>query len=417
MRVLWVTAQVLPLVSDKLEIGKSGFGGWVMNMLNQLKQVPELELGVAMVSTKVGELVVYNVEGISCYVAPDKGTKEISDEDRDNIIEKFSPDIIHIEGNEFQIHCAFSRVKTVPVLLSLQGILSGYEPYQYGELPMPEYMIRPKFHNVISSWILFAKKQTLFKSRAKFENEAIANVSYISGRTFWDRARSYWLNPKAEYFVCNRILRDSFYRECWKPGEIEEHTIFVGNGYSPLKGLHFVIDALALLVKEFPDAKVYVSGDCPIIEGGKPSLRKYTYGRILKNKISDYGLQKNVVFIGSLNGDDMIARMKKSNVYALPSLIENSPNTLGEAMILGMPCVSAYTGGAPEMAKDNEECLFYRANDPYLLAWQIRKIFTDKNLAKTIGANARKHALITHNPETNRELLIGAYKTILEKNK
>ena len=54
MRVLWVTAQVLPLVSDKLEIGKSGFGGWVMNMLNQLKQVPELELGVAMVYTKVG---------------------------------------------------------------------------------------------------------------------------------------------------------------------------------------------------------------------------------------------------------------------------------------------------------------------------------------------------------------------------
>ena len=86
-------------------------------------------------------------------------------------------------------------------------------------------------------------------------------------------------------------------------------------------------------------------------------------------------------------------------------------------MMLGMPCVSAYTGGASEMAKDNDECIFYRANDPSLLAWQIRKIFINKNMAKLMGEKARKHALVTHDPESNRKMLIDAYKTILKRSK
>ena len=111
--------------------------------------------------------------------------------------------------------------------------------------------------------------------------------------------------------------------------------------------------------------------------------------------------------------DKMIERMVKSHVYVLPSLIENSPNTLGEAMIQGMPCVSAYTGGASDMAIDGYEALFYRANDPNLLAWQIKQIFDSDELAIELGKNAKLHALKTHDPVLNRDALLAAYKDIL----
>ena len=417
MRILWVTSQVLPLVAGQLHVRTTGFGGWVMNMLNQLKQVEDLELGVAMVSTQVNGLRSFQEDGIQCYVAPEKGVKGIEDQDRDAILQQFGPDLIHIEGNEFQIHCAFSRVKSVPVLLSLQGILSGYEPYQYGELPMAEYMVNPGYHNLLTAWILFFRKQFRFRPRLNFENETIRNVQYISGRTFWDRAHSYWMNPQAEYFVCNRILRDVFYKSRWDCDGFEEYSIFVGNGYSPLKGLHFVLDALALLAQEYPEVKLYVAGDCPIVKDHKKFLHKHGYGNLIEKKIKDYGLENNVVFVGSLKGDEMVEKMRRCNVYVLPSLIENSPNTLGEAMMLGMPCVSAYTGGASEMAKDEEECLFYRANDPKLLAWQIRRVFRDKDKAKAMGENAHRHAMHTHDPIRNREMLIEAYNVILENSK
>ena len=415
MRVLWVTAQTLPLVARELGARTSGFGGWVMNMLNQLKEVEEIELGVAMVSASVNKLCVFMEDGIECYVAPDKGTKSISESDRNLIVERFHPDLIHIEGNEFQIHCSFSRITDIPVLLSLQGILSGYEQYQYGELPMCDYMINPRQHNFLMAWILYFKKHIRFKSRLMFEDETIRNVKYISGRTFWDRAHSYWMNPKAEYFTCNRILRNSFYKFQWDVNDYEKYSIFVGNGYSPLKGLHFVIDAVALLAREYPTVKVYVAGDSPIENEKKNFFRRYGYGHFIQKKIEKNGLERNVIFTNSLNEDEMVSRMRRCNVYVLPSLIENSPNTLGEAMMLGLPCVSAYTGGASEMAIDGEECLFYRANDPQLLAWQVKKVFNDRERAKRMGERARLHAKTTHDPIKNRDMLLSAYRSILGK--
>lgn len=414
MRILWVTAQVLPLVCDELGIQKNGFGGWVMNMLQQLEDIEDIQLGVAMISSKTDKVLEINKGKIKCFVAPEQKNKGIKESDRNVIISQFSPDIIHIEGNEFGIHNSFSQIQNCPVLVSLQGILSGYEMYQYGELPMADYMFSPSKHNVISSWILYFRKHFMFNKRIEIETNTIRNAKYISGRTFWDRAHSYWINPDAEYFSCNRILRQVFYENCWEKKGIEPFSIFVGNGYSPLKGIHNVIDAIALLKREFHDVKLYIAGDNPIINK-RFSIKRLGYSNLLRKKIQNNGLDDNVFFIGSLTGNEMVERMIKSNVYVLPSLIENSPNTLGEAMMLGMPCVSAYTGGASEMAIDEKECLFYRANDPKLLAWQIRRIFTDLEYAEQLGKNAKSHALVTHDPIKNRDALIDAYRKIISK--
>lgn len=412
MRVLWVTAQVLPLVCEDLGLKTNGFGGWVMNMLQQLLSVDEMELGVAMVSSKTNNIMCVTKGRIKCYVAPDCGNKGISEENRNSIIEMFNPDIIHVEGNEFGIHNAFSQVKSIPVIVSLQGILSGYEQYQYGELPIADYMFSPSKHNVISSWILYFRKHFLFDKRLLVENETIKNAKYISGRTFWDRAHSYWINPDAVYFPCNRILRPVFYEKEWNYDKCEPLSIFVGNGYSPLKGIHNVIDALGLLKKEYPSIKLYVAGENPICKKGI-SVKRLGYSNLLRKRIREADVEDNVFFTGSLNGENMVEMMLKCNVYVLPSLIENSPNTLGEAMILGMPCVSAYTGGASEMAVDEKECLFYRANDPKLLAWQLKRVFDNRLFAEQIGINAREHAMITHDPIRNRDALIDAYNKIM----
>lgn len=413
MKVLWVTAQILPIVADDLKIKKNGFGGWVMNMLNELKDVDGIQLSVVMVSNKVTSVLKKTHDGIVCYIAPEESTKNIADSDRDKILCDFEPDIIHIEGNEFGIHNSFSKIKHIPVLLSLQGILSGYEQYQYGELPIADYMFSPKSGNMISSWILYLRKHLLFDKRVSIEENTIKNVKYISGRTFWDRAHSYWINPSAQYFTCNRILRPVFYHKIWNLEYCERHSIFVGNGYSPLKGLHNVIEAAALLKQEYPDLKVYVAGESPIISKNGSLVHKLGYSNYIKRLIKKYDLNDVIVFLGSLLGDKMVERMQTCHLYCLPSLIENSPNTLGEAMMLGMPCVSAYTGGASEMAVDEVECLFYRANDPKLLAWQVKRIFDNDCFAKELGNKARIHAKITHDPEKNRDALLNGYNTIL----
>lgn len=416
MKVLWVTAQIIPLVAEELKVKKTGFGGWVMNMLDFLNKEDDIELGIAMVSTNVDKMLIIEKENIKCFIARDLGTKSIDEKTRDQIIATFKPDIIHIEGTEFEIHNSFSRIKNIPTLVSLQGILEGYEPYQYGQIELIDKLFSFNASSIISSLILFLKKRLLFTKRLKYEAQTIRNAKYLSGRTSWDRAHSYWINPMAEYFVCNRILRKSFYNIVWNKDRIEKNTIFIGNGYSPLKGLHFVLKAIKILKVQIPDIKLIVAGDKPILESKGMTVKKYGYSKIISKYIDDNKLQNNVKFTGPLLEKDMVEQMLKSNVYVLPSLIENSPNTLGEAMILGMPCVSAYAGGAPDMAVDGKECLFYRANDSSMLAWQIKRVLENDELAISLGEEARKHARFTHDPVMNKSLLISAYKTIIKSN-
>lgn len=410
MKILWVTAQVLPLLSNDLNIKSYNTGGWVMSMLNLLKKIPEFKIGIAMVSSGVKDMFHKTLDGFECYVAPEHGKKGITNKNRDTIINKFDPDIIHIEGNEFPIHNSFT---TTPrkTLLSIQGILSGIEPYQNGCIPLNDLMFTFN-RNFIPSWFLHLKKKLSFNPRIKIENQTIKASKFITGRTEWDKAHTYWLNPAAKYFKINRILRPIFYKSQWDMDAIDRNTIFVGNGYSPLKGLHFVIEAAAKLKKEFPDIKFKIAGVNPLSHNSFFSLKKYGYGNYIKNLIRKYQVDKNLIFLGSLPAEEMVRQMRSSNIYLLPSLIENSPNTLAEAMMLGMPCISAYTGGAPYMADSEKEAVFYRPNDPDLLAWQIRRLLKTPSFAMEIGKNARERALRTHNIEETLQSLIQVYKYI-----
>ena len=417
MNVLWVTHQILPYVAKELGVNNSGFGGWVTNMIEQLRQVPDLNIGIAMVSDAIIDgIEEYKIDDrLVCYVAPILPNKSINDSDRDKIIARFVPDIIHIEGNECGIQNRFSSVKDIPVLVSLQGILSGIAPYHYGCLPIADNLFSNRNRMMFSSWILYFRKHLRFDYRIAIETQTIQNATNIMGRTYWDRAHSYWINPAAKYYSCNRILRSLFYENRWYLDNAEKYSIFVGNGYSPLKGIHFVIKAMTLLKKEYPNVRLYCAGTSPI-EPNKKSIKHYGYSSVISNLIRDNHLEDNVIFMGSQLADKMVEKMLGSHIYVLPSLIENSPNTLGEAMILGMPCISAYTGGASEMAVDEVEALFYRANDYNLLAWQIKRIFDNDDLAQRLGRNARKHAMKTHNPIANREALLSAYKDIFLRN-
>ena len=88
-----------------------------------------------------------------------------------------------------------------------------------------------------------------------------------------------------------------------------------------------------------------------------------------------------VFFTGPLDEEKICQRYLRSHVFVCPSSIENSPNSLGEAMILGVPCIASYVGGIPDMLKDREEGLLYQHNAPYMLAHHICEIFEDKMLA------------------------------------
>lgn len=77
----------------------------------------------------------------------------------------------------------------------------------------------------------------------------------------------------------------------------------------------------------------------------------------------------------------MLERLLKTHVFLLPSAIENSSNSLGEAMLLGMPCVASNSGGTQDILEHKKEGYLYPYTEPAMCAEYISKIFENDELA------------------------------------
>ncbi len=421
MKVLWTVNLIPAAVTVKLGKATEVLGGWVESMAEQLSKSKDIELGIVC---KCEENLSFceNINGVtyfSLYYTPSTSLDELETK-CNKIVSEFGPDIINIEGTEF-LHARAMQLTAkkhgIPAVVSLQGILNGQYSYQCGQLPIDDMMFSKSLTEIFSAWIMHLRKTMWYKPRMKSEKEIIENADYILGRTTWDRAHSYAINPHAKYYPCSRILRKPFYEEKWSLEKTEKHSIYVGNGYSALKGVHFVVMSLPYLVREYPDIKVYVAGYKPYQENDKRSILKKGYAAYLKKLIYDLGVQDHIVFTGPLKAQQVAEKLSKVNAYVLCSTVENSPNTLGEAMMVGTPCVAAYVGGVSDMAKDGKEALFYRNDDPKLLAWNLKRIFDDEKLACSLSEASKKKALITHDAEKNAQMLIDAYRDILKEGK
>lgn len=419
MKILWTVNLIPGELAEALQMQTVVLGGWVEAMAGQLRKEKDLSLAICC---KTGKGVSFDetVNGVRYFSLgyDEKTSCEALTARCREILDRFVPDLVQLEGTEFLHAKAMllaAKEKGIPVIASMQGILNGQYQYQCGELELDDLMWSGSPTNIVSGWMLHLRKTRWYKPRMKPEREIIGMADYILGRTTWDRAHSYALNPKAEYFAVNRNLRAPFYEKSWLPEKMERHSIYVGNGYRALKGLHFVVEALPLLIREYPDVKVYVAGDKPFQENDKRSIFKKGYGAYLKKRIKDLGVGDHIEFTGPLQAPEVAEKLSRVNCYLLCSTIENSPNTLGEAMLVGTPCVAAYVGGVSDMATDGEEALFYRSNDPVLLAWAVKRIFDDESLALRLSENGKKKAAQTHDTAINAGRLVDAYRTILAK--
>ena len=111
MKVLWVISQISPDMADILGIPKSGYGGWVQNMLNALRKIPNMYLFVAGCSN-VKYMIHKRYNDIEYFILPIKGkNKRVDTGEAKKVVEKVQPDLIHIEGTEYFISNVFVKMR------------------------------------------------------------------------------------------------------------------------------------------------------------------------------------------------------------------------------------------------------------------------------------------------------------------
>lgn len=138
-----------------------------------------------------------------------------------------------------------------------------------------------------------------------------------------------------------------------------------------------MLRAMPEILRAFPDAHLYVAGnDLTRTDSLYAKLKISSFSKYIKKLIVEYKLVNKVTFTGSLNEQQMKERFLKSNVFVSSSTIENSPNSLGEAMLLGMPCVSSDVGGVKNLMKHEEEGYVYQADAPIYVGILCEKGFS-----------------------------------------
>lgn len=260
-------------------------------------------------------------------------------------------------------------------------------------------------------------EQKKMEARAKNEKQIITAARRFIGRTSMDEAIIRMYHPDADYYRCNDILRSAFYQGAWRYDDCEKHRIFVSQYYYPLKGFHYLLEAAYLLKEKYPDLTIAAAGYNPILRSvAENELKDSSYIRYLKKLIRRYGLEKHIELTGELDERQMKEQYLKANVFVLPSTIENSPNSLAEAMLLGVPCVASDVGGVSDFAEHRVDAYLYPSPATYLLAHYVDEIFQNPAEAARLGANAKKRAERDYDTEKNAKALSDVFRAIAKNN-
>jgi glycosyltransferase involved in cell wall biosynthesis len=172
---------------------------------------------------------------------------------------------------------------------------------------------------------------------------------------------------------------------------------------------------MPFILRHYPDAIVRVARvDITRSKSWKELIKLSDYGNIIRKMIRKYCLQDRVSFTGVLDGEGMRREYLQSNVFVCPSSIENSPNSLGEAQILGVPVVASYEGGVMDMMRGDEEHM-YRFEEVEMMAHKIVQLFDREGNIDT--APMRQEALRRHDPERNARELMQIYRDIIKDDK
>ena len=417
MKILWLSNN--PCYAIKKLSPNTQSGGWLKALNYHLVNEDHIELSVCFYWPEPIEPFEFHNTKYYPITTPKhksiwkKVRNKVSGNTNDNnasikkineIVKHVNPDLIHVHGTE--LNFGLIQYKTsIPILISIQGILSPYYEKYFSGIP-EKYLKQIKKPGFMS---FFKALNSAFRINAERERHILTVAKHIMGRTDWDKRITRLLAPESDYFVGNEILRQAFYKEdyVWNKTSFDTPLkLITTSGDVAYKGFELIVKTAKILYDYGIKIEWYVVGlnETNVIP------------RAVKNWLDYNPKAIGIKFLGMMNENELVNKLQTCDIYCQVSHIENSPNSLCEAMMLGMPLVATNVGGTSSMMKTNVEGILVQEGEPYEYAGAIIELRDDFKKAKSYGENARKRAMHRHGPTKVVNEITGAYKAILKKN-
>lgn len=268
-------------------------------------------------------------------------------------------DLLHIHGTEQQYPAMAAQLK-LPKVASAQGFVTEY----YKHLPR-----RLEYRH--ASWAV----------ASYYEKRYAPTVGHYIGRTHWDKAIIRKLSPRATVHHNWELMRPPFYQAFAPPAANPDPALLYVGGLVDLKGIREALQTLSLL-REHRPFRLIVTGF-----GNADALRELIRSMKLTNLPTDA-----VEHRGMLTGEQLWATYAEAFCLLHPSYIDNSPNSVCEAQLAGLPVVASDVGGLASLIEPGQTGLL-TSLDPADIARQVRRLYDSVDLRQTVAAQARALSL------------------------
>lgn len=410
MRILWFTTS--PSSASKTEGMNNLTGGWVASEEKALERYcPEIQLGICFISKNNTKPYFINntqyfpvkepkINKLHKHLSKSGVRKDDLYDYKESFLEvisNFRPDIIQIFGTENHFGLVLDDLN-IPVVLSVQGIVT---------VCFHKYFSGISAKEVSNSFIpfrnRFIRQYHFYHHLSEIEKDTLKKIKYIFGRTHWDKHVTSVLAPDSEYFHIDRFLRGSYYINSWSKTRTNELVLITTLRSSLYKGIETIIAAAGILKNLGIKFTWKIAG----LESHDVLMK------ILNKKykcVSD-----RIVLLGRLSEEALVKHLLESDIYIQSSHIENSPNGVAEALILGMPVIATYAGGTAAYISNRQDGILIQDGDPWSMAGAILELYNNDKLSLQLGQEARKRAIVRHNPEKIASDILSAYKKILKQ--
>lgn len=405
MRVLWFSLTP-SLYDEKL------YGGWVASLERLIKsQCNDIELGIAFEhndrcfkkykngttyypickSTSIKEKldVLFNFNAIWRLLKPHCL----------KVIKDFKPDIIHCFGSEWPFALVAEDIK-IPVVVHMQGFINiyrlsssmcvrlsdFYKFYHYNPFKMFHYWYRSKKDDA-----------------SDIREQKIMKVNhYFMGRTDWDKNIVKYYSPGSQYYYCPEAIRPEIFHssKIWNFKSRKKMRLITISSASSLKGNDLILRTAKLLKQFNFDFEWRVSGS-------KDTFNLFE--SILGVRHEDL----NIILLGYINSEQIINELSEADAYVHTAIIDNSPNSLCEAQLIGCPVISTNVGGIPQLVDNGNTGILYPFNEPHTLAFILMNVFGDKELMEKLSVNEFKVSHERHDELKIVKRLCSIYNDII----
>ncbi|MGA2228244.1 MAG: glycosyltransferase family 4 protein [Syntrophobacteraceae bacterium] len=409
MRVLWLSPVLL---TDRDE----GGGTWLRAIAAHLLRAGGVTLG-NVTAAPLSRPIRQDYDGINQWLVPgihnsirNELPAEKAIRDIVGAAKEFQPDIVHVWGTEYFWGLLTARkFLPYPSLLEIQGLKGPYSRAFSGGLSFKEVVACTGVRELLRSCtILQAKKK--FAEWGCIEKEIISKHSNITTQSPWVEAWVRLLNPSCNLFHTELVLRDAFY-EC-EPWKLSGNPVIFTSSVAsvPYKGLHDAIRAVAIVRDRIPTIKLRIAGGHQ-----KKGIRQNGYIRWINQIIKRHDLTQNVDWLGPLSAKEIVRELAGCAAALVPSHCETYCVAFAEAMHIGAPLVTSFTGGTAWLGKDEQSALFYPAGDETMCAHQLWRLLTDPKLAESLSQKGREVALVRNDPRSIVANQLEIYRSILGK--